>query len=252
GKKLFDGLLAATNRAPEALIQIGIALREVGAWPEARKLAEEAYRKENDPLKKQWAAYLRSLLYVDLEDAIVWLERTDTYQPQNKARLEMARGELAQQRGKEENATEHLREAIRLFASLPEDASSLNDGGLTHRALYRVTGEVEHLDRARTMHEKALALHPSESILVINVVNSVSDATYRAIIGKAIDLTALRQLGQSDFLAYLYADRKGRDDYAERVRKHPGVARLTGHANRLMLLAPKQPNSYVPLWGLYT
>ncbi len=233
GKKLFDELLAATNRSPEGLLQVSIALRE------------------DDLPKKQWAAALRALLRIDLEDAIVWLERTDTSQVETKAKLAWAQGHLALQRGKEREAAEQLREAVRLYASLPEDASTLNDGGLAHLSLYEVTGEVEHLDRARTMLEKALALNPSDSILVTNVLTITYDSTSRSLLGKAVDLTALRQRGQLDFLPYLYVDRKGRDDYAERVRKHPGVARLTSQANRLMLLAPKQPTSYAWPLGLH-
>src|SRR5262249_53207338 len=135
GQKLFDELLATRSRKFETLVSVAMAMRDIGATADARKLVEEAYEQERDERKKQQAAYLRSITWVDLDDEIRWLERSDLSSPQTKASLMMARGNKALQHGDDEEAAQHLRQAVAVYAEMPESTTSLNDGALARQSL---------------------------------------------------------------------------------------------------------------------
>jgi tetratricopeptide (TPR) repeat protein len=244
GRKLFDEVLDKQGRSFDSLLQVSRLLREIGDLGEARKLAEEAHDKEPDPTKKHNAAVQRAIMATDLDDKVAWLERSDVANPKVKALLASSRSQLALRTGQEEEAARYLREAIDVYAGLPEDATTLNNGALAHHSLYFLTGDVASLDRSGALFEKAVAHQPGDSIILSNLVAHLSEVAFRDLIGKRIDVHALRAGGQSGFLAYLYRDRQGRQQLIESVRQHAGVARALAQAERLVLLAPKQEASY--------
>src|SRR5687768_802836 len=61
GRKLFDEFLAAKGRGAEDLLRIAATLRQLGAEPEARALAEEAYNKATTNEHRHAAANVRYL-----------------------------------------------------------------------------------------------------------------------------------------------------------------------------------------------
>src|SRR5262249_43585154 len=101
------------------------------------------------------------------------------------------------------------------------------------------------------MFERAAALQPRDSIILANVVETTSEAAFRDLIGKRLDLAALRVLAEPDFLHYLYRDRAGRDRIIAEVKGHPGVARALAQAERLRLLTPKGSHPYRRLFSLH-
>jgi tetratricopeptide (TPR) repeat protein len=244
GRKLFDDVLAKQNRSFETLMVISNVLREVGEVADARKLAEEAHGKDVDQ-KKKWAAALqRSLMYTDNDDRITWLEQSDPSNEHVKADLETARGEQAAQKGLDEEAAKHFREAIDVYARAPENAGTLNNAAIVYGRLYGVTGDVQALDKSLAMFEKAVTQSPGDSILLNNLVGELTQAAARDFIGKRIDIGALRSRGGLSYLRYLYRDAPGQRQFTEAARKHPGVLRALIQADRLVLLAPKGTNSY--------
>jgi hypothetical protein len=252
GRKLFDEVLAGQQRSSEILIGVSRLLREVGAIAEARTLAEEAYTREANEEKKQAVAVQRALLAVDLDDKITWLRRSNTADPRIKALLSSTRGNKAMEEGKEEEAADHLRQAIAAYAALPEDAATLNNSATAHFLLYRLTGERQTLDKGSEMIEKALALHPSDSILLSNAVHAILEGALSDLIGKAIDLKTLKMEGSLDLLPYLYQDQAGRDRLAQRFRQHPGIAKATAYLKRWQLLAPKNLAPYAILFAMHS
>jgi len=244
GRKLFDELLAAQQRNTEILLGVGRLLREVGAITEARALMEEAYNKETEPAKKQMAAADRALIFLDIDDEITWLRRADLAQSEIKAALSMAQGNKAMQEGRDQEAATHLRDAIDTYGRLPVEASTLNNGALAYFSLYRITGERETLDKGVEMLEKAIALRPSDSILLSNGAARVLEGALRDIIGPAIDFKVLKTEGSLGLLPYLYQDQAGKERYVQRVRKHAGVAKALAHFDRLMVLSPKKAQGY--------
>src|SRR5262249_30234258 len=150
---------------------------------ESRTLSEEAYHTAGDERKRKQAAIQRALAYKDDDDEITWLERADTTLPDIKAMLAMARGCQALHQGKDEEAVPCFREARQLYASLPENTGTLNNGALACQGQFQATGEPEMLDHSLRMIEKALRLRPGDSILLGNLADASLGAALRDLIG---------------------------------------------------------------------
>lgn len=251
GRKKFDEVLAAEKRNPQILANIAELLREVGERGQACVLLEEAYNKEQDKEKKFGVALTRSLLTVELDDKITWLQRANPNNPHVKASLSEAKGEKAIEEGKTADAEPHLRQAIELYEHMPENEGVLNNTALVYMTLYRVTGDRRLLEKAQTKLEKAVALAPRNSILLGNAADLLLDAAVRDVIGAAIDLTALKKAGDRSLLAFLYDDRDGQRRLTERLRTHPATVKAMTFLERLLILAPKNPSVYRQLVSLY-
>lgn len=251
GRKKFDEVLAAENRSYQMLMYIGYVLREVGARGEACTLVEEAYNKEQDRDKKFQAAISRYLLAIELDEKIVWLQRSNPEDPDVKANLCEAKAEQALRENKVGEAEEQLRQAIDLYSRRPESAAILNNSALVHLSLYHLTGDKKLLDKASTMMDRAVALSPRDSILLGNAASALIDAALRDVVGDAIDLKAIKQSIDHSLLAYLYADQAGKDRVIERLRSHPATVKATSFLERLLILSPKSPHVYRRLRSLY-
>jgi hypothetical protein len=251
GRKQLDQMLAARNRDVATLLQVSTLLREVGAVADARALAEEAFGRETDPTRKSAAAVRRAVIALDLEDNISWLRKANAADLEVKALLSAALGSQAFQDGNDDQAAQHLREAIELYGQQGASGSSLNNRAIAYEGLYQVTGDPTHLGTAAAMLAKALAQQPQDSILLSNLARVTLEAALRDIIGAAIDLGALKQRAGWRHLAYLYQDQAERDEVIARVRKHPGVARARSYYERLLLLAPRSSTGYHALLNLH-
>ncbi len=251
GRKLFDELLAAKQRDPQTLVGVSLLLREVGAVSDARSLAEEAYQAASDPSHKQEAAIQRALIPVDLEDQLTWLRRANPADPLVKAMLSTNLGHKARQEGKDQEAIRHLREAIAIYARQAPNAATLNNAATTYFDLYELTGEAEALTKGAEMLEQALALRPSDSVLLRNTAHAILEGALRDILGPAIDLHMLRMEGSFKLLAFLYQDQAGKAVYVQRVRQHAGIAKARAYLERLTVLAPKSEDAYETLASLH-
>jgi tetratricopeptide (TPR) repeat protein len=251
GKKLFDGLLQARARAPRLLLRVGAALRRVGEVSEARRLAEEAYKRGPTPRDREDAADFRALLWTDLDDRITWLRRVNPSAPGVKADLSLALGQKAAREGKDDEAIQHLREAVAEYDRLPLNAGTLNNQALAHTQLYRLSGNREDFARASRMMDNALAQMPGDSILLRNAASLALEAVMQDVLGKAVDLKVLKGYAGLHLLRYLCADRAGRDALAARVREHPVLARLIQHYERVLILSPRDPIAPSILSGIY-
>jgi hypothetical protein len=243
GKKVHDKLLADSKRSTEMLIAVAKALREVGAISEARKITEEAYGKEADRQKKYRAAHLRSLLSTDMDDQIAWLEKGDPDDKQIQANRAQTRGYKALLDNKPQAAASEYRRAIELYAGMPENSTTLNNCAMVWLALYSATHDREDLTRGLDRMERALALRPSDSILLQNAFHGVLENALLDVAG-AMDLKTLDRPASLDLLGYLHDDRAGRARLAGQVRAHPGVVKARAHLERLLVVAPAWPVSY--------
>lgn len=246
GRKLFDEVLKGDGRKYETLMLVATLLRELGAAAESRTFSEEAYNQQGVELeKRQHAALLRAITSTDLDDELVWLERSNPASPNTKASLATARGRTALRDGKDEEAAGFFREAVKIYAGQPETPGTLNNGALASLALFHATGEREALDKAVQMFEKALKLKPGDGILVGNVAGVALGAALRDVVGDRIDLKKLKQEGGIELCSYLYADREGRQVIVRRVKENAGVARARGHYDRALVLAPNNAHVYL-------
>jgi tetratricopeptide (TPR) repeat protein len=244
GRALFDELLAAEGRKFETLLGVSELLRQVGSVAEARELAEEAYNNQQDPHLQHVAAGVRAQLFVDLEDEIQWLRLADVTSPFTSTSLEQALGQQAFQAGRNDEAAQHLRQAVQGFLRQTENSSSLNNAAGASFYLYRVTGERADFDRGVELMEKAVKLSPSNSILLHNSAVVVLDSALREIIGEALDLKRLQRGAELDHLEFLYHDEAGWRQFVERLKNHADVARALDYLDREMLLAPKTARTY--------
>ena len=131
---------SAHQRDARLLLQIADVLREVGSHAESRTLAEEGYKTAKDVQVKQHCATLRGLLETDLDNRIDWLEKGQSGRPFDRALLSSDRGMKAMQEGDEAAAVRHLREAARLYESLPDDPAKLNNAFGVLRKIASLTG----------------------------------------------------------------------------------------------------------------
>jgi tetratricopeptide (TPR) repeat protein len=252
GKKLFDELLKSHNRSAELLLNVAHRLRAVGDWSGARALAEEAYKNAGEHAKKTAAAHLRSLLFTDLDDQLAWLEKSDSNNSEIKASLANGRANKAQLDGKDDEAIRLFREALAIYASMPESPGSLNNGALVHFELYELTHDREEFLRGTDKLNRAISLLPSNTILLYNGAIRMMTAAAQDLLGEAIDLKALKRPASISLVDYLYEDEPGKERFVARLIKHPGYHKAVAYSEKLMLLSPRQPNSYTFLEWLYS
>jgi tetratricopeptide (TPR) repeat protein len=244
GKKLFDELLASQNQATQMVCLVANTFREVGDDSEARRLLESAYSKETDLSKKQQVATFRSLVFTDLEDEILWLGRSNPDDPHTQATLANSRGRKAVQDGRDDEATEQYRRSIELYEKLPVNAATLNNSALSHFAVFQVTHDKTEFTRGMDKLDRAIALRPTDSILLLNGASSVAEGALIDVIGDAVDFRALKLSVGGDVLPYLYRSPTERSALYERLTKHPGSVKARAYFEKLLTLAPKRTDSY--------
>jgi hypothetical protein len=251
GRKLFDEFLAAKGRNTEALLAISSRMRQLGAMPEARAMAEEAYTKAAKDEERYAAADFRAACDKDLDDKIVWLNKADTANPAVKAKLADALGTKAVTEGRDSDAAAQYRAAIDAYAAMPRNATALNESARAWVSIFWITGDRQALDRGVENFQQALELSPSDAILLGNAAAMLAAAALGDVIGTDIDLRALHETGEFSLLAYLYQDSNGHDAVARRVKEHPGIARALSYYEKLMVMSPKSTGAYAAAFRIH-
>jgi len=222
-------------------------LREVGEVDAARSVVEAGYNRQTEARPKQALAELRSLMMKDNSDQIAWLNRADTASPHVRASLASANGFEALLKGNRDEARGHYEAAVAAYDAMPESAATLNNSSLALNAIYSITADPATFKRAADRIDRALALRPSDSILLSNGLSSLMDAVIRDAVGTQIDLAVLGRSADWSMLNFLYHDDAGFEKVYGRVGKHPGLAKSRIYAGKLTLLAPKSTTGYSSL-----
>lgn len=244
GRELFDALLESNDRKFELLMAVSNSLRNVGAASESRELSEEAYNKAVDDEKKYEAASLRAFTQLDLDDGIVWLRRANQTDPQIRAGLSSAMASQAIRDGNDDLAVEHLKNTINIYAAQTENEAVLNNAAVAYFSLFQLTGDPEALDNGTAKVEKALAIDPSDSILLGNAASAILHGGFRDVIDNEIDLKLLKTPGRISLIPYLYEEQAGRQTYQERIKTNPRIRKALNYLERVLVLAPKRANAY--------
>ncbi len=251
GKKEFDELLVVRNRSPEILLTVGMMLREVGVVSEARKMIEEAYNTAPEPAKKFRAARSRSVMALDNDDQILWLSKSDPNDLETQASLAYARAVKATLEGHDGEAVTQYQLSISIYERMPVSTSSLNNSALSHLDISRLTADKAEFAKGVDKLERAIALRPTDSILIHNTANNVLDGAIRDVVGTAIDFKVLKRGGSWDVFAYLHNDRAGKQKSIDAIRQHPGFVKSKSYYEKLMILSPKSKYGYANLQSVY-
>lgn len=239
GRALFDELLTSNARSSESLHHVASAMREVGLEGDARTLAEEAYGKATTDPERHAAAGLRSVLATDAEDRLAWLEKGDTSDPMTRASLASGRAYLAMEAGDLEGAAKGFAEAVAIYESLPEDATTLNNAAVANVSLFHATGETDRFRRATELLERAVQIAPSDPILLQNLAIDLLGRTVIDLVGDRIDLGILRSSPDLGLLRHLYVDAASRAKLIEEVRANADFIAARKALERVLVLSPK-------------
>ena len=244
GRKLFDELMAAHANEPGVVLSVASVLRSVGSVEEARALAEDAYKKATDNTVRWEAASMRSLMSIEAEDELAWLERSDTSDARIRANIHSSKGRIAERKGQRAVAKREYVMAADEYAKMPESAAQLNNGALVHLALYSMEGDIKERDAGIAQLDQALALMPTDSVLLFNNVSAVSTAAAAALVSDKIDLPLLHRAGDYSLIDFLFDD----DASQQRVRKamadDAALKKSLAYSEKAIMLSPRNPRAY--------
>jgi tetratricopeptide (TPR) repeat protein len=247
GRQLFDELLSDHERGCLMLFSVASVLRDLGAAADCRELLEEAYDKASDDVEKQHVAQLRSITHVDLADQIKWLERCDTNHPEVRALLACSRGHEAAFRGENDVAATHYREAIDIYDEQTETTGSYNNGALACFSLFQVSGEREAFDRGVQWLEQAVALSPSDPLVLKNAGQALMKAALQDLAGAELNLRELQQQEEFGALYHLAVDEAALTALRQRAAAHTVLSRARSYFDQAIVLSPKGPSPYLAL-----
>lgn len=250
GHKLFDEYLTSKSRAFPDLVNIAARLRRLGADPESRALAEEAYNKASKSDEQHEAAQFRTLLAKDDDDKIDWLNKCDASDPSIKADLAKAQGDKAIREGRDDEALRQFRVAIDTYAAMPRSAATVNDTALTYYSMFAVDGDRQSLDKCVDYLQQAVDLSPADPILLFNAGMTLLDGSVSDLIANDLDLRVLHESGDASLLGHLYHDQATREALIARVKAHPGITRALSYLEKVMVLSPKSERAPAAVYGV--
>jgi hypothetical protein len=250
GQKLFDELLAANKRSAGTLVTVAALLREVGAMGPARQLAEEAYAKGNTQQKYE-AADMRALMYQDNEEQITWLKRANPADPVVVAQLSGAEAVTAMQENRVADALRlHLR-AAEAYEKMPDAPASLNNAANEYFAAYAITADRTQRDKAAEKFQQALALAPSDSILLNNCAHTLMAAAAEDVMRSRFDAGRLNQQASLSLLYYVTTSPADRKQLGQALLANVSATEAMRDFDKLSVLRPKSAESYDTLLEIY-
>lgn len=251
GKTLFDEVLARNQNDTNMQLAVADVLRNVGDDAAARQLTEDAYANASNDEERYYAASMRAVINVDIDDRILWLERTDLSNPAERASLASTKAYQAQLNNNKTEAIKQLDIAIKLYADIPENTTSLNNSALVYNSMFKLTGEQEMLDIAADRMQRAVQLEPSDSILIRNAASMLEESGLRSSFGDRVDWQLLQTSPSSSDLQALYFDNQQREKVISAYLADPATQKTIEYYERLSVLAPKGLFNYLYLSVYY-
>lgn len=250
GQKLFDELLASNKRSAATLVTVALTLREVGAMAPARRLAEEAYAK-GDTQQKYEAADIRALMHEDNEEQITWLKRANPAEPMVVAQLSGAEAVTAAQESRMADALRlHLR-AAEAYEKMPEVPATLNNAANEYFAAYAISADRAQRDKAAEKFQQALALAPSDSILLNNCAQALMAAAAEDVMRGRFDPGRLNEQAEVNLLYYVTGSPADRQQLGQALLANVSTAEAMRDYDKLSVLRPKSAESYETLLEIY-
>lgn len=244
-RQLFDKLLAKHSRSPHILTALATVYRDLGDLATAREMGEEAYKGTTNREEKYAIARFLANISMEYDIRIAWLEKCDTREPSVQIELNGARGERALQGGDRKTATELLQKAVEGYAQLPKSTATLNNCALTLFALCQASGNPACRERGLAMLREAVAMAPSDSVLLGNSIHTLLSQAVQETLGDAVLPEAVTGDYDLDMLAQLYQNEGERQQVYQRLRNGESMKTLLAFLERDLLLAPKDRRLYL-------
>ena len=244
GKKLFDSLIADSERSFNILYLLAQTLREIGIVDESKNLLEEAFEKGSTLEDKSAAAELRSLLSDDSDEQITWLKKCDQMNPDVKIRLNTATARLAWEKNDKERALKHYQLALAGYQDLPVNEVTLNNMALLHFQLFNVTGDVSHYNDGLAKMEKAIEVEPNNSILSGNTADAFFTAAYHEVLSSELEPRILQYGIDVSYFRFFYENHEEREKIMSTLRNHPHYKKAKSLFERALLLSPQSRDLY--------
>jgi hypothetical protein len=245
GKQIFDQLLITTNRDFSSLMAICRVLREIGDFRQARAYGEEAYGKATDDNERYHAAHMRAITSASQADEIIWLERSNPADSSVQADLCSARGHVAENDGKLDEAAAQYRQAIATYDKMHETPSSLNNSGLICVSLYGVTGDRASLDEGIRRLEKGMAMSPNDALLMANNANTLIQITIRDL--AAVGAASAGAFTDFDALDFCVANDAELTQLRDKARGMTSLQKALSYFDRTAVMSPRSINAYSQL-----
>lgn len=253
GRKLFDEILADSDRSFENLLTLAETLREIGNTTEAKKLAEEAFNKTGVlPERKSDAASLMALMADDLDEKISWLEKITNKDLATKTRLAETKGHQLANEGKTKEAIQNFKEAAEGWANLPLTSSTMNNGALVESALFNLTGDISHHEKGSEFMERAVKLEGNNSIVLGNASSFLLSTSVMQVIGDKIHPRLIQEGVGVGSLRLLYRDEKSRQPLLDELRTNSNFIKALEFLDRAILLAPNNRSHYATALSLHS
>ncbi len=252
GKKLFDTIIANNPDDGGIYYTLAQTLREVGETEQALELAKLAHEKASDEETKNNAASLCATMSADTDEKIEWLEKTDLTVPSNKSSLLSARADQAYSEGDTKEAVKLYRQSLQAAPSDLNDAVILNNRALVHSTIYRLTGDMNDLNKSVEYLEKATALNPNNSILCANTASALYNAAIREVLLIKHSSKFVQLLGNDAYLRTLYDNEEGREQVIAKLNASSHFKKAVKLYEKATILAPQDLENYSMLFTTYS
>ncbi len=251
GRSILESVLRDGERSDSSLLMVAATAREIGDDSWARVLAEEAYDKAVVKSTAYEAASFRSLVATDGEDRLHWLNLSDPNNPEVVISLNEARGQQAAAAGNTDQARAFFQKALKGYEGTVASAETCNNESLVWYALFRLDGDLKHLEKSVALMDQATRLNPSHPILMQNAASSLMELGLVRLLEKQVDITSMNRSPDILDLYILVHDRVSLHRLRASVRESEPITRAVRLLERAMMMAPKSTDIYDRLDSYY-
>jgi tetratricopeptide (TPR) repeat protein len=245
GKKLFDELISSRDRAPMVLLTVANLLRDVGSVSEARKLTEEAYSSgKADTQARYAAAEQRAVMSKDIDDKIVWLKRADPKAASIIADLSDASAATAMRDNRPSEALHLFLRAAEAYEQMPETAATLNNAALAYFSAYSISGDKAQQSKVNDKFAQAIALMPSDSILLFNGASVLTSAGVENVLAGRIESAKLHQQPNLQMIGMLVNARGAQEQLGKALLADDSIKDALHDFEKLTVLRPRSADSF--------
>ncbi len=243
GETEFAALLARNDDG--LALAVAGAYRELGLEARSREVNMAVYERGSSEVRQQAAVSL-ALLASDREERKKWLHNADPEDEFVRNSLLDLEADEALQRGDLQTAAEKYHAVAEAFKRRADhDSSSANNASLAMSREYACSGELEDLDEAILMMQKARSLSPENSLVLGNLSSLLSFRAQIKTLERWIRTRPLRLTSsESNTLINALTQGPERDAVLTALRKDGDMHQSLELARQAEVLAPGSWNTY--------